>query len=98
MKIQFSEDKYYNGELKYLSGKIYDIPEELGEATRWLKRGGVEVKDAPAQETVVEASEIVQECEDQVAIEEVQASPEPAQESYKKPSGKRGRHVRSQGL
>lgn len=42
MKLKFLKDAYYNGERKYIAGECYEISDELGEATRWFKRGLVE--------------------------------------------------------
>lgn len=37
-KMKFTEDKYYNRDVIYVAGKVYDIPENM--VDRWLKRGG----------------------------------------------------------
>lgn len=72
MKLKFVKDAYYNGERKYLMGEIYEISDELGEATRWLKRGlAEEFKEVvlKKEETKIELVEEVKELEVQMPIE-----------------------------
>ena len=47
VKMRFSEDKTYNGELIYEKDVIYDVP--LNMSDRWLKRGGVKVSEDEAE-------------------------------------------------
>jgi hypothetical protein len=82
-------DGFYNRQLKFEKGKIYDIPTELGEAARWLKRGAVEVIEevvivepiTPVVEevTVVEKEEVVV-VEEEVIVEEAVAEELPVEE------------------
>lgn len=48
-KMRFTEDKYYNRDVIYTAGKVYDVPDNM--VDRWLKRGGEileeEVKEEP---------------------------------------------------
>jgi hypothetical protein len=44
VKMKFSEDMFYNLDLIYNKGHVYEIPENMVE--RWKKRGGVIVDDA----------------------------------------------------
>ena len=37
-KMKFTEDKYYNRDVIYVAGKVYDVPDHM--VVRWLKRGG----------------------------------------------------------
>lgn len=37
-KMKFTEDKYYNRDVIYTAGKVYDVPDNM--VDRWLKRGG----------------------------------------------------------
>jgi hypothetical protein len=39
MKLKFIEDAFYEGHCVYSKGQIADVPEELGYANRWIKRG-----------------------------------------------------------
>lgn len=66
MKIRFSEDKFYNGQLLYPKNVVHEIPEELGQAARWLKRGGVEVKE---ETKVVVKEEIKEEIKEEKKVE-----------------------------
>jgi hypothetical protein len=43
MKLKFTEDKFYDGKLKFKKDQVYEVPEALGQAERWLKRGGIDV-------------------------------------------------------
>lgn len=45
-KMKFTEDKYYNRDVMYVAGKVYDVPDNMVE--RWLKRGGeIVVEEKP---------------------------------------------------
>ena len=51
-KMKFTEDKYYNRDVIYVAGKVYDVPDHM--VVRWLKRGGEivveeEVKPLPSR-------------------------------------------------
>ena len=37
--LRFKADTFYNGQLKYHAGVIYEVSTELGWAERWIKRG-----------------------------------------------------------
>lgn len=43
VKMKFSEDMFYNLDLIYNKGHVYEVPENMVE--RWKKRGGVIVDD-----------------------------------------------------
>lgn len=64
MKLKFLKDAYYNGQRKYVMGNTYEISDELGEATRWFKRGLVEeVKEEikKKEEPVIIENEFVEQ-------------------------------------
>lgn len=46
-KMRFSEDKYYNHDVIYQKGQIYEVPDNM--VMRWLKRGGEIVEDGSVQ-------------------------------------------------
>lgn len=54
MKMKFAEDKFYDGNLIYEANKIYEVDEANGWAGRWLKRGGIVVKDEEVKPVPVE--------------------------------------------
>lgn len=68
MKLKFNQDGLVDGKVAFKKGEIYEISDELGSATRWLKRGAelVVVKEEvkPKKEEVVEIIE-------EVVVEEV---------------------------
>jgi hypothetical protein len=43
----FTEDKYYNRDVIYKAGEVYEVPIEM--VNRWLKRGGSIVEEAPVE-------------------------------------------------
>jgi len=43
--MKFTEDKYYNRDVIYVAGKVYDVPDNM--VDRWLKRGGEIVIEEP---------------------------------------------------
>ncbi len=45
VNMKFPEDKYVNGVLTYIAGKVYPI--KATSVRRWLNRGGVIVPDEP---------------------------------------------------
>lgn len=53
-KVLFHQDGYLNGVLTYEKGKVYEIDDTLGSASRWLKRGAEFVEDAKEEAPVVE--------------------------------------------
>jgi hypothetical protein len=82
MKLKFIKDAYYNGQRKYIAENTYDIPDDLGEATRWLKRGLAEEVghvEAPVKEEIV----VVQEEVPELTVEEIIVK-----EELKKENGK----------
>lgn len=83
MKLKFLVDGYYNGKHKYIAGKTYTIPNDLGEADRWLKRGAVEVFEEPVKEEPVIVETKVEEVVENT-VEEVVV----VKEDVKKENGK----------
>lgn len=61
VRMRFNADMFYNEECIYQNGKEYDVP--LNMVDRWLKRGGIIVKDSreALKESETKASEIVRE-------------------------------------
>lgn len=51
MKLKFKADAFYNGELIFKAGEIYEVSEELGWAKRWLNRGAEEIVE-PVKEII----------------------------------------------
>lgn len=45
MKLKFLDDKYVDGKLAFKANEVYEISDEKGSATRWLKRGAVKVEE-----------------------------------------------------
>ncbi len=43
MKLKFNQDAYINGEHTYAKDQVYEISDELGSASRWVRRGMAEV-------------------------------------------------------
>lgn len=50
-KMKFTEDKYYNRDVIYVAGKVYDVPDNM--VDRWIKRGGEIVVESPVKEEPV---------------------------------------------
>lgn len=67
MKLLFTLDAFYNKQLKYEKGRVYEIDNKLGEADRWIKR-------RVAEEVVEEVVEPVAEPVAELVVESV---PEP---------------------
>ena len=74
--MKFKEDKFVNGEVVYLSGQVYEIPED--KVARWLIRGG-EVVETPVKKE--EPKEILTE---EVVAEGVVAEEKPKAKSKHK--------------
>lgn len=45
MKMKFAETKFYNDEVIFEAGIVYEVSEENGWADRWLRRGGIVVQE-----------------------------------------------------
>lgn len=46
MKLKFLQDAFYQNELAHKKGEVYEISDEKGMASRWLKRKiAIEVKE-----------------------------------------------------
>lgn len=43
MRLKFVSDAYYNGVHVFEKGKTYEVSDELGYASRWIRRGLAEV-------------------------------------------------------
>jgi hypothetical protein len=85
MLLKFNVDGRIDGKLVYEAGSVYEIDDATGSATRWLKRGAVEVpfvelkkKEEPSVEVVEDVLE-----EPLVAISEAKV------ENKKGPKSKR---------
>jgi hypothetical protein len=56
-KLLFKTDGIVSGEVVFKAGEVYDISDETGSATRWIKRGAEVVEEielkAPEQVEVV---------------------------------------------
>lgn len=79
MKMKFNEDKFYNGELIYKAHQVYDISEDAGWADRWIRRGGVVVKE----EVMAKDKEVIQNTPEETEIPKTQGLRGPKK---KKPS------------
>lgn len=53
MKLFFPHDAVVSGEVIYKAGSTHEVSDELGSASRWIKRGAVVV----AEDSVSEDSE-----------------------------------------
>lgn len=67
MKLKFLSDAFYKGQLKYRKNEIYEISDELGEATRWLKRCAV---IAPEEVQEIKIEEPIPEIIEEIKLEE----------------------------
>lgn len=54
MFIKFLEDKFFDGNLIFEKGKVYEISEENGWADRWIRRGGIVVSEMPIENKKIE--------------------------------------------
>ncbi|RTL04470.1 hypothetical protein EKK58_10435 [Candidatus Dependentiae bacterium] len=45
VKLKFSNDMFYNSEVIFQAGKVYEVETEKGWADRWIKRGAEVVQD-----------------------------------------------------
>lgn len=61
--LKFLKDSYVDGQLVYASGKTYEVSDDTGSASRWIKRGHAVVVDSSPvfqkQETLEEAPQAV---------------------------------------
>jgi hypothetical protein len=55
MKLKFTQDAFVNDQLVFESGKIYEVSDDTGSASRWLRRGIAEVVEYPVDTKVVKA-------------------------------------------
>lgn len=60
-KLLFKVDGIVSGKVVYEAGKIYDISDEKGSATRWLKRGAEIVQEEPKKQEIIK--EVIQEAQ-----------------------------------
>ncbi len=60
-KLLFKTDGIVSGEVVFKAGQVYDISDETGSATRWIKRGAEivdePIKPIPAKQEVVQVEE-----------------------------------------
>lgn len=87
-KLLFKTDGIVSGEVIFKAGQVYDISDEKGSATRWIKRGAevVEepIKSAPIKKEAVQVEEIIKE-EDNVYPEtQVEVVKKPFKKENKK--------------
>lgn len=74
MKLLFKTDGIIDGKVEFVAGQVYEISDEKGSATRWIKRGAevvdgeVEVKSL--QEEIQEIKEDLLEIKEEIANEE----------------------------
>jgi hypothetical protein len=61
MLLKFNFDGVYNGELLFEKGKTYDVSEENGFASRWIRRGAEQVKKGITDQSVDSAEESKQD-------------------------------------
>jgi hypothetical protein len=59
IKLKFSQDAYFNGELAFEKEKVYEVETANGWADRWIRRGAVEV-DHSGEEMGEKPEEIVE--------------------------------------
>lgn len=75
MKLLFNSPGLVNGKVVFEAGKIYEISDELGSATRWIKRGAEVVEEGELSEPLVSKPEVKEEIkvegEEEIANEEV---------------------------
>lgn len=45
MKLLFKEDGIVSGKVEFKAGETYEISDELGSASRWIKRGAEVVSE-----------------------------------------------------
>lgn len=45
MKLLFKTDGIVNGQVEFEAGKVYEISDDLGSASRWIKRGAEVVSE-----------------------------------------------------
>lgn len=73
-KLLFKTDGIVSGEIVYKAGQVYDISDEKGSATRWIKRGAEVVTESPKKQEAVKeekveiAEEIKAESKEQVEV------------------------------
>jgi len=87
MKLQFTQDAWYNGELFAKAGEVKEVSEEFGFAQRWLKRGAVEVAEEKVKEEI--KVEVKEEFSGQVAEDVIVDKPEVKEENKKGKTSKR---------
>ena len=65
MKLKFKTDGIVNGVVEFKAGEIYEISDDKGSATRWIKRGAEVVVEESKVEPVVSKVEAVVASEDE---------------------------------
>ena len=81
MKLLFKTDGIIDGKVEFESGKIYEISDELGSATRWINRGAEVVEADEVEKTIKE--EIQEIKEELLEIKEEIANEEPKEDNKK---------------
>lgn len=75
MKLKFNVDGLVNGKVVFEAGKVYEIYDELGSASRWIKRGAEVVEEGELSEPLASKPEVKEEIkvegEEEIANEEV---------------------------
>lgn len=75
MKLKFNADGLVNGKVVFEAGKVYEISDELGSASRWIKRGAEVVEEGEVSEPLASKPEVKEEIkvesEEEIANEEV---------------------------
>lgn len=54
LRLQFTSDAWFNGNLVYKSGEIHEVTTDLGWANRWVIRGANILEDEIKEETKAE--------------------------------------------
>jgi hypothetical protein len=65
VKLRFKTDVMYDGKLLFAAGKIYDVTQENGWATKWINRGAeiieedvVEIQEQKEQTNSIEVTPV----------------------------------------
>lgn len=62
-KLLFKTDGIVSGEVIFKAGQVYDISDDKGSATRWIKRGAEIVADEPAKPEVKAEAQVQEQVE-----------------------------------
>ena len=94
MKLLFKTDGIIDGKVEFVAGQVYEISDEKGSATRWIKRGAEIVEEGfvtepkSVKEELAEVKEELEELKEDLLDVKEEIANEESKEDNKKGKSK----------